>query len=204
MLAKLRTMLSDFLSVIGHFCELDQKRSGTELTLTNLMVFGIQLLKTWCLNSQEPFIQCSVLPVPLKESNYQAKEGARRLSISAAVNKTLNWPCAPSCLRISSVSTEQGQICARRYPKIPWLQRNQKHMQHKILWKRWKFLPNRLLPTRGPMSSDGETGWKKTSSNSNNYLTLRSNPNYAPTLVWKLSKEDNIPSHLILKDRAEW
>ena len=36
------------------------------------------------------------------------------------------------------------------------------------------------------------------------WLTIRSYPNYAPTLVWKLSKEDNISSHLIQKDRAEW
>ena len=30
---------------------------------------------------------------------------------------------------------------------IPWLQGNQKHMQHKILWRRWKFPPNLLLPS---------------------------------------------------------
>ena len=90
MLTKLRIMLADFVAVIGHSWDLDQKRSGTELTLTNLMVFGIQLL-TWCLNSQKAFIQCSVLPVPLKEANYEAKEGAWRLSISTVVNKTSNW-----------------------------------------------------------------------------------------------------------------
>ena len=39
MLTKLRIMLADFLEVIGHSWDLDQKRSGTELTLTNLMVF---------------------------------------------------------------------------------------------------------------------------------------------------------------------
>ena len=44
-------------------------------------------------------------------------------------------------------------------------------MQHKILWKRWKFLTNLLLPTLGPMNSDGETCCKNASSNSNNYLT---------------------------------
>ena len=60
---------------------------------------------------------------------------------------------------------------------------NQKHMQHKILWKRWKFIPNLRLPTLGPMNSDGETCCKNTSSDSNNHLTLRSYPNYAPTQV---------------------
>ena len=36
-------------------------------------------------------------------------------------------------------------------------------MTHKILWRRWKFLPNLLLPTLGPMNSDGETCCKNTS-----------------------------------------
>ena len=199
MFTKLRILVADFLAVIGHSWDLDKKRSGTELNLINLMEFGIELLKTWLLNSQKPFIQCSGLPVPLKEGNYEAKEGARRLSNSTVVNRTLNYSCAPSCLRISL-----WQIYARRYPKIPWLQGNQKHMQHKILWKRWKFPPNLVLPTLEPMNSDDETCCQNTSRNSNNYLTLRSYPNYALTLVCKLSKEDYISSHLIQKDQEEW
>ena len=46
MLTKLRVMLADFLAVIGQSWDLGQKRNDTEHTLTNLMVFGIQLLKT--------------------------------------------------------------------------------------------------------------------------------------------------------------
>ena len=46
MLTKLRVMLADFLAVIGQSWDLDQKRNDTEHALTNLMVFGIQLLKT--------------------------------------------------------------------------------------------------------------------------------------------------------------
>ena len=72
-LVKWRTMLADFLAVIGHSWDLDQKRNGTELTLINLMEFELKLLKTRCLNSQKQFIQYSVLPVPLKEVNYEAK-----------------------------------------------------------------------------------------------------------------------------------
>ena len=45
------------------------------------MEHGTKLLKTWCLNSQKPFIQCSVLPVSLKEENYEAKRRGRRLSV---------------------------------------------------------------------------------------------------------------------------
>ena len=39
----------------------------------------------------------------------------------------------------------------RRDPKIPWLRGNLKHM---ILWSRWKFLLNLLLPTLVPVGSD--------------------------------------------------
>ena len=45
-LVKLRIMLADFLAVIGHSWDLDQKRNGTELTLINLMEFELKLLKT--------------------------------------------------------------------------------------------------------------------------------------------------------------
>ena len=46
MVMKLRIIFAGFLAVIGHSWDLDQKRSGPELTLTNLMVIGTQLLKT--------------------------------------------------------------------------------------------------------------------------------------------------------------
>ena len=39
-------MLSDFLAVIGHSWELDQKRNDTELILISLMEFGTKLLKS--------------------------------------------------------------------------------------------------------------------------------------------------------------
>ena len=55
-----------FLAVIGHLWDLDQKRSDTELILISLMEFGTKLL------------HCSVLPVPLKEENYEAKEGGKK------------------------------------------------------------------------------------------------------------------------------
>ena len=53
------------------------------------------------------------------------------------------------------------------------------------------------------MNSDDETCCKNTSSNSNNYLTLKCHPNYALTLVSKLSIEDNISSNLMQKGQAE-
>ena len=44
MLTKLRIMLSDFLAVIGHSWDLDQKRNGAKLVLISLMEFGKKLL----------------------------------------------------------------------------------------------------------------------------------------------------------------
>ena len=89
-LTKLRIMLADFFAVIGHSWGLDQKRNGTELILISLMEFGTKLLRKWWLNSQIPAIRYSVLPAPLKEEMYDAKEETRRLSISTVANKTSN------------------------------------------------------------------------------------------------------------------
>ena len=44
-LTKLRIMLADFLGVIGHSSDLDQKRNGAELVLISLMEFGTKLLR---------------------------------------------------------------------------------------------------------------------------------------------------------------
>ena len=78
-------------------------------------------------------------------------------------------------------------------------------MQHKILWRRWKFLVNPLLLPLIPMNSDGETCCKNTSNNSNNYLTLRSLPKLCSNAGLKnCPNEDNISSHLMQKDRTEW
>ena len=76
-------------------------------------------------------------------------------------------------------------------------------MKHKILWRRWKFQPNFQEPTLEPMNSDSR---KLVAGIEQQFeqLSDAQKPNYAPTLVWKLSKEDNISSHLMQKDRAEW
>ena len=44
-LTQLRIMLADFLSVIDHSWDLDQKRNGAELVVISLMEFGTKLLK---------------------------------------------------------------------------------------------------------------------------------------------------------------
>ena len=83
MLTKLRTRLADFLAVIGDSWDLDQKRNGEELTLMSLMVFGIKLLETWCMNSQKlsvahthPFLATTTTNTTItqqQDSNQHAK-----------------------------------------------------------------------------------------------------------------------------------
>ena len=72
--------------------------------------------------------------VPCFQRPWKSGITKQRPFISTVVSeqKTLKWSCAPSCLRISSLSSEQLQIDAQRYPRIPWLQGNQKHMQETI------------------------------------------------------------------------
>ena len=107
-------------------------------------------------------------------------------TVFSANQLSINGPPADMCREVSK------DTMASRKPEA-----------HDLL-ESMEIPTNLLLPTFVSMNSDGETCCKNTSNNSNNYLTTRSYPNYAPTLVQKLSKEDNISSHLMQKDQAEW
>ena len=72
-------MLKDSHAVIGLFWGLDLKRSGTELTIANQMDLGNELQKKYCSTSQDPVILYSVVPVPWREENQEAKEEERHL-----------------------------------------------------------------------------------------------------------------------------
>ena len=85
---QLRIMLANSIAVIGLSWSLDQKRNGTELTLTNPTDHGINLQRTWWQISQDLVIQYFVPPVPLREENYGAKEVARSQYTPMVVMKT--------------------------------------------------------------------------------------------------------------------
>ena len=70
---QLPIMLADSLAVTGLSWGVDQKRNSTELTLTNPTDHGIHLKRISWQISQDPVIQYFVLPVPLREENYEAK-----------------------------------------------------------------------------------------------------------------------------------
>ena len=74
---QLRIMLADSLAVIGLYWGLDQKKSGTELTLTDLTDHGINLQRIWWQISQDPVIQYFVPPVHLR-GELRSKEESKK------------------------------------------------------------------------------------------------------------------------------
>ena len=112
------------------------------------------------------------------------------------VIKTSSWFSERWFLRISSISKEQQQIYATKYPSLLGLRWN---LQHLIMWKRWKFPPTSLLQKILPMHSNGETTCKNTSENSNNCQKTRNYSNYVMMRVWGLSHKDITSILLILK-----
>ena len=77
---QLRIKLADSLAFIVLSCGLDLKRNGAELALTNPTDHGIELHRIRCQICQDPVIQYFVSPVPLREENYEAKEGEIHLN----------------------------------------------------------------------------------------------------------------------------
>ena len=163
------------------------RKNGTEPTPTNQTDPVSKLQRTWWQISQDPVIQYFEPPVPLREENYEAKEEARSQHTSMVGMKTSSCFSAQWFLRISSVSTEQWQIYATKYPKILGLLGN---LQHQIIWRRWRFLLAFLLEKLRPMHSNGETWCTNTSENSNNCQKTRNYPNYVLMRVWSLSKQE--------------
>ena len=66
---QLSSMIVDSPAVIGLSWSLDQKKSGTEPTLTNQIDLGIELHRKCCRTSQDLVIRYSVVPVPWREEN---------------------------------------------------------------------------------------------------------------------------------------
>ena len=80
------------------------------------------------------------------------------------------------------------------YPKISGLGWN---LQHKIIWKRWKFLPTSLLP----MHRNGETYGNNMSDNANNCQKTIIYPNCVLMRVWSWLNENN--TSILLKQKKD-
>ena len=89
-LTKLRIMLSDFLAVIGHSWDLDQKRIGTELTLISLMEFGDKTAEKMVLNSAGSGHPIFRATSAVERGELRSKEKERNLFTSTVVMKSLN------------------------------------------------------------------------------------------------------------------
>ena len=71
---KLVNTLEDFLAVIGLSLDLVQKRSGAPHTIANQTDVGIGLRRKYCKISKDLVAQYSIVPVPWREDNFEAKE----------------------------------------------------------------------------------------------------------------------------------
>ena len=91
----------------GHWSFLDLKRSGTELTIAIQVDLGIELQRKCCWIAQKPIIRYSLVPVPWREENSEAKKVGRSQYTTMAAPKTLSCFSKLSSPSITSVSTEQ-------------------------------------------------------------------------------------------------
>ena len=102
----------DFHQENGHSSDLDQKRSGMLLTNTNHKENGTESLNKWWWNSQKADTPFSVLRVHCPEERSTAKVVENYQYTFALTRERLKL-FAQLFLLISSVFTEQSQICVR-------------------------------------------------------------------------------------------
>ena len=157
----------DFQQDVGHFSDLDQKRSGILLTMTNHEEKGTESLNWWWSNLEQADTQFSEPRVHFLEERSKAKEveNYRYTSVPMVIRSKLFF--AQLFLFISSVSTKQSQICVKNTVLVkqerwdPCWQDNLNHFssqqdcrwqhlhfwlrfQHKILLNKYKERVERL------------------------------------------------------------
>ena len=103
----------DFQQDVGHSSDLDQKRSGILLASTDHEENGTESLNWWWSNSAKADTQFSEQRVGYLEERSKAKEVENYLFSSVPMVIRLKLFFAQSFLSISSVSTEQSQICVK-------------------------------------------------------------------------------------------
>ena len=189
----LQIMLQIFRNDVGHFLGLDASRNGMEPTLTNRSENGTGLLQAWCSTLQKVVLLYFVPPEPRKRGELRSKVKRKEVVFASTVAmKTLSWFFALLFLSISSVTTEQWQICAKNSPKL-----QMGNLHRMKIWKQDKFLHNVTLLFLTPTRSCRETCCEIMNINSNNFLKIRNYPNCAATLFevkkdtssWHLKKD---------------
>ena len=100
----------DFQQDVGHSSDLDQRQSGILLTMKDLEENGTKSLNWWWSNSEKADTQFSEPRVRCLEERSEVKN---YLYTSVPMRKLLKLFFAQSFRLISSVSTEQSQICVK-------------------------------------------------------------------------------------------
>ena len=122
----------------------------------------------------------------------------------AVVMTPLNWCFAQLFPSISSVSTEQQQICVENKPETHEVRWNPPRMR---IWNQWLHRHNfplltlflRLIPKYK------ETCCVNTNRNSQTFLNNRTWPNSAPMLVSRRTlRKDSSSLHLMMMHLAKW
>ena len=116
-------MQEDFHQEDGHFSDLDQKRSGILLTSTDHEENGTESLNWWWSNSEKADTQSSEPRVHCLEERSKAKEVENYRYTSVPMGIRLKLFFAQLFLLISSVSTEQSQMCEEYSTCQTWMGR---------------------------------------------------------------------------------
>ena len=123
----------DFHQEDGHSSDLDQKKSGILLILTDHKGNGTESLNWWWSNSEKADTQFSVLWVHCHEERSKAKVVGNYQYTSVPMGIRLKLFFAQIFLLVSSVSTEQSQICVKNV-KLAMLEQGELFWQDN-LWR---------------------------------------------------------------------
>ena len=108
----------------GHSSDLDQKRSGILLLNVNHKENGTELQSKWCWHSAKANTQSSEPRVHCHEERSKPKDMENYLFTSVPMEIWLKLFFAQLFLLISSVSTEQAQMCARNTVPVKQVRRD--------------------------------------------------------------------------------
>ena len=133
----------DFQQDVGHFSDLDQKRSGILLTTKDHEENGTESLNWWWSNSEKADTQISEPRVQCPEERSKAKEVEYDLFTYVPMVIRLKLFFAQSFLSISSVCTVQSQSCVMNTESakqergdLRWCLSQQVCCRPKILYKK--------------------------------------------------------------------
>ena len=159
-------MQKDFHQEDGHSSDLDQKRSGVLLILTDHKENGTESLNWWWSNLQKADTQFSVPRVHCPEERLKAKEVENYQCTSVLMGIRLKLSFAQLFMLISSVFTEQSQICVKNV-KLAMLEQgdlfwqdNLTHCLCQVWWRHTHTFDRWSCARRRSIAKIPRTSWK--------------------------------------------